>query len=718
MHHVLEIVAGRLIARFLGASLYTWTSVIGVVLAGITVGNYLGGRIADRFPPRKALVVLFAVASVCCVATVALNNMVALWTWLWQFSWSLRVFCHVSLVFFLPSLILGTISPVVAKMAPDQGLATGRTVGDIYAWGAAGSILGTSVAGYYLIAVMGTVAIICAIAGVLLLMAIIYCCRLKILYFVAVFLVLGMCIGMSPWPWAEKTGAALRLRQRPDAAIIFETDSQYSYIQIRRMSQLPEKRFFIQDKLVHSRVNMDDVSDLQYHYEKVYAAVTHRFSRGMEKPSFLTLGGGGYVFPSYIEKFWPGSRNNVVEIDPAVTDAALNVFWPRKNTYIRTISKDARNYIDELLESQKMGGETITYDFIYEDALNNYSVPYQLTTREFNEKLSQVLAEDGIYMVELIDNFDSGLFVGSFVKTLELTFQYVYVISNRQFEASQERETFVVIAARHPLDLKNIGAEYKGELPIWLLNEQEVEGLKRKAHSVILTDDYAPVENLLAPVARKEAAEALARRQQVIARAKTFAEARKIAEEVETLAVENKVTEAIEKLKKVPTSLSGSCVTILASNLAKRAETNDGTDHKANAALANLYYNLALALNTLGQKEQAELQMGLAADAYRQQLSENPDLESAHSRLGGIMFLVGGDPTEMIGHFQRAVKLNPASVQNRINLIMALEAQGKVDDAIKACQSAIEYMKQQGQAKAVQQFQQYNMQLQSKNGRL
>jgi predicted membrane-bound spermidine synthase len=60
---VLELVAGRLIARFLGASLYTWTSVIGVVLAGITLGNYLGGRIADRFSPRKALAVLFAIAS-------------------------------------------------------------------------------------------------------------------------------------------------------------------------------------------------------------------------------------------------------------------------------------------------------------------------------------------------------------------------------------------------------------------------------------------------------------------------------------------------------------------------------------------------------------------------------------------------------------------------------------------------------------------------------
>lgn len=323
---VLEIVSGRLIARFLGASLYTWTFVIGVVLAGITVGNYLGGRIADRFPSRKTLAVLFTIAAASCVSTVALNNTVALWTWLWQFSWSLRVFTHVSLVFFLPSVVLGTISPIVAKMALDQGHSTGRTVGDIYAWGAAGSIFGTFAAGYYLIAMMGRVAIIWTIACILLLMAILYCFRLKILYVLSMFLALGMCMGLAPWPWAVKTGAVLRLRQRPDPAIIFETDSQYSYIQVRRISKQPERRFFIQDKLAHSRINMEDVSNLQYHYEQVYAAVTRRFSRGRDKPSFLTMGGGGYVFPSYIKKYWPDSRNDVVEIDPVVTATALNVF--------------------------------------------------------------------------------------------------------------------------------------------------------------------------------------------------------------------------------------------------------------------------------------------------------------------------------------------------------------------------------------------------------
>ena len=81
---VLELVAARLIARHLGSSLYTWTAVIWIVLAGITIGNYIGGRIADRFRAKKALAILFALASASCVITVVLNNIVGGWLWLWQ----------------------------------------------------------------------------------------------------------------------------------------------------------------------------------------------------------------------------------------------------------------------------------------------------------------------------------------------------------------------------------------------------------------------------------------------------------------------------------------------------------------------------------------------------------------------------------------------------------------------------------------------------------
>ena len=124
---VVELVAGRLIARYVGSSLYTWTSVIGIVLAGIAVGNYLGGRLADRYRPAQALASLFLVASATCLLIPMLNIRAGNWMLLRDQEWVFRIFSHVFLVFFLPSALLGTIGPVAAKMALDLGRETGRT---------------------------------------------------------------------------------------------------------------------------------------------------------------------------------------------------------------------------------------------------------------------------------------------------------------------------------------------------------------------------------------------------------------------------------------------------------------------------------------------------------------------------------------------------------------------------------------------------------------
>jgi spermidine synthase len=143
----------------------------------------------------------------------------------------------------------------------------------------------------------------------------------------------------------------------------------------------------------------------------------------------MAIGGGGYVFPRYVEKVWLGSRIDVAEIDPAVTRAAMQAFGLQKDTTINTINMDARNYVDKLLEQKRNGQEMPKYDFIYGDAFNGYSVPFQLVTREFNEKLSAILSDDGVYVINLIDIFDSGLFLGSVINTLEETFPCVYVVA-------------------------------------------------------------------------------------------------------------------------------------------------------------------------------------------------------------------------------------------------------------------------------------------------
>jgi spermidine synthase len=499
---VLELIAARLTAKYLGSSLYTWTSVIGVVLAGITIGNYLGGRIADQHDARKALAVLFLISSAACVLTVIFSNLVGGLIWLWRLDWPVRVFSHVLLVFFIPSMLLGMISPIVAKMALDQGLPTGRTVGDIYAWGAAGSIAGTFIAGYYLIVAMGTIAIIWTVGVGLLLTAILYRTRLWVSYVWAILFIVLMIMAIAPVEWAKRSGAAVGLREKPDPNIIYEDESAYCYIAVKQLSEDPDIRQFVQDKLDHSIITMNNIRELRYCYEKIYAAVTHRLSEGRNKLSVFGIGGGGYVFPRYIRDVWSDSRVDVAEIDTGVTKAAMAAFGLEKDTTINIFTMDARNYVDELLRQMRSGQQTRRYDFIYGDAFNDYSVPYQLVTKEFNDKIAQLLTDDGTYMINVIDIYNSGLFLGACVNTLKETFPHVDVVTENK--PRSERNTFVIIASKKDLNLERLDLEEpaKGS-DLWKLNDSDIEILREKSHRIVLTDDYAPVENMLAPVVQQ-----------------------------------------------------------------------------------------------------------------------------------------------------------------------------------------------------------------------
>jgi len=701
---ILELVAGRLIARHLGSSLYTWTSIIGVVLAGIAIGNYLGGRIADRFKARKALAVLFALCSVACVAVVILNNLVGQWILLWHFSWPVRIFTHVSLVFLGPSTLLGTISPVVAKMALDQGLPTGRTVGDIYAWGAAGSIAGTFLAGFYLIATFGTIAIIWTISASMLVMAILYWARFWALYVWAVILTVLVTMGMAPVNWAEGAGAGLALREKPDPHLIYEDESQYCYIAVKSLSDTPDKRAFMQDKLMHSSIEMDNILDLKYSYEQIYAAVTHLLSRGKGQLSVLVIGGGGYVYPRYVEKVWAGSRVDVVEIDPGVTEAAMQAFGLERDTSINTFTMDARNYVNQLLEQESAGGRKTRYDFIYEDALNDYSVPYQLTTKEFNDKIAQMLRDDGAYMIELIDIYDSGLFMGALINTLEQTFAHVYVVAEK--EPRRVRNTFVVIAAKREISFENLREQKPVQgLELWILDSSEIEELKQKPNGMVLTDDYAPVENLLVPVVLKSAKALLA--EEYLARAQKLRRQRRWEESIskyrDMMSADPDVS--IEAYNEMGIILVQQDKLERAIKAFKGAlEYNDAAKEKQ--SVSDIYYNIGVALRRLDKNDEAAEYMDLAIRGYREDLVKRPASVKTIARLGNALAEVGNF-SEATEYFQKAVNVDPTSIENHSTLAQALVMQGRHDEAIEALKKAVGFMSYIGQKEAAAKLQNY-----------
>ncbi len=502
---IIELIAGRIISRYLGQSLYTWTSVIGVVLAGISIGNYVGGRLADRFRPRRTLAVLFTASAALCFLVPALNHFAGRSLVLLRFEWPLRVFSHVCLPFLLPSCALGMFSPVVAKMALECGNATGRTIGNIYAWGAAGSILGTFLAGFYLVAVAGTFITVAIVGLILIIMAVFYATgswAARVGVWLGLVAMLGVA-GPSKALAAVGTYLKFRAGDSSQGSIIFETESQYSYISVSADPAHPTRRTLTLDRLLHSGVDVANPTDIITGYVWVYEAIINKYSSNQIPVDVLVLGGGGYVAPRYLERTRPGSRIHVAEIDPKVTDVAFAYLGLNSNTTIQIHNIDARNCVTDLLRKKNEGGP-VSFDYILGDSINDFSVPYQLTTKEFNKDLNDILSPAGLYLLHLADIFEVGRFLAAVINTAEETFPYVYVLAE---SARDDRlTTFMIVCSHKERDLSDISELIRTRHVTsgWvLLSPVQIKELQQRCGEIVLTDDFAPVENLLSEVVRR-----------------------------------------------------------------------------------------------------------------------------------------------------------------------------------------------------------------------
>jgi spermidine synthase len=650
-----EIIAGRLIARYLGVSLYTWTSVIGVVLAGISFGNYIGGRIADKFAAQRALSMLFILASISCICIPVLNNIVGRLALLLNFAWPLRIIVHVALIFFLPSAILGTISPVVAKFALDQGFRPGRTIGNIYAWSAAGSIAGTFATGFFLIAYMGTTTVIWSVAAFLGLVGLIYGMKNVFSYFWLICFLFLAFISFSPLGWANTMATNLFLKVPSQERIVYEKDSQYSHISITEKPDNPDIYNFVIDKLIQTTVNIKKPEDLNYgmEYYRAFADIIKHFGGNKEDLSVLILGGGGYLFPRYLAKHKPDARIEVAEIDPEVTRAVISVFGLPGDSSIRIHHMDARNYIEDLNRRKREGEEILPFDFIFCDVVaGGLAVPYHLTTQEFNEKVAQLLTPQGLYIINLIDAVSlKPKFLEAMKNTMSETFPYVYVIWPSKKERPQASDaighfTYLLIGSQRELDKNKFASkDFTGRL----LEVRAPTSLKNKKEGVILTDDFAPVDNLLAGAFYMEGqlrvcSELLNRGIQLLKK--------------------RKLEEAIKNFQKI--------ISI---------------DH----------YNI-LALNNIGTVKSWQGRFDEAIKYYKKALDIRPDFVPISIGLAGVLEQKGRTD-EAIAIYQKSIEASPDQPDLYLRLGDALFRENKIDEAIKNYIKALEIDKESEAAK-------------------
>ena len=165
---IFEIIGSRIVAPYIGASTYVWTSLIGVILGALSLGYWLGGKLADRRPDLKILALVIFSAGGLVALTIFLKD--AVLYAIVRISLGLEFKSVIAaLVLFAPaSVLLGFITPFAVKLKMLSLADSGKTVGRLYALSTVGSILGTFLAGFFLIPFVGSTRTLYLIAAVLI----------------------------------------------------------------------------------------------------------------------------------------------------------------------------------------------------------------------------------------------------------------------------------------------------------------------------------------------------------------------------------------------------------------------------------------------------------------------------------------------------------------------------------------------------------------------
>lgn len=500
---ILEIVAGRLLARNFGNSLYTWTTIIGVVLGSLSLGGYIGGYLGQHFNPRKATTFFLFLSSICTLF-VPLFHMLLPWnSLLWDLSWPVQILIHSIIVFGPASVAFGALSPLLVRMIPpgEEGVIPGERIGKIYAMNAVGGIFGVLVTGYYTIAYWGSNI---TIMFIVLISSFFFLWMIKnrwvaVPYVILSIVLLGSAIAPH-YPW-DSLAIQMALKPYQTKNVILEKESRYNYIRVQTPDpERPYLRDLILDKMVHNRIDMNQPLKLMAIYEHFFASGI-RFALCDTPPkNILVIGGGGYTFCHFLEIEYPQCNIEVAEIDPEVTKTAHIAFGLPESTRLSIYHQDGRNRVEDIVMWMKAERREGIYDCVINDSFSDYTVPFHLTTRDFVERIYTILSPRGIYMCNIIDCLHFGYLISAMYRTCKELFPYLCVYGT--VDNPMVRDTFILICSKRPLPAEEIlnwvRTNYQSQG--YYINETKMQELISRTNAPILTDQFAPVENLLAPM--------------------------------------------------------------------------------------------------------------------------------------------------------------------------------------------------------------------------
>lgn len=484
-----ELGASRLLAPYFSSSQIVWTIIIGTIMIAMALGNYFGGKSADKDPDPDKLYkrILFSAVwisaipfvgklvilgiSALLVVTVSTNFLI----------WAAFLACMV--IFVYPLFLLGTVTPSLVKYTTDSLEDNGKTVGTLGAFNTVGSIIGTFAPTFITIPTVGTAVTFLIFSGILLLLGIVYffsCKRGYIrvaictLLFIA-FCVTGTVLGFAFW----------------EKSLTFEGESVYNYLQVKE----DEKQASLSTNVLFGvqSIYMKDGGLSGLYYDTAMAAPLMSEGNDVSEKNMLVLGMGTGTYAKQCRAFFPGIKVEGVEIDDKITDLAHKYF--ELDNDIKVTTYDGRAFLNSLKGANRKDPDSaVKYDVIMVDAYQDITIPFQMSSVEFFTLVKESLAPGGVMVVNMNMHSDKEGSINEYLcDTIASVFGNVYTV---KVDGTTNRELFASDLTGMPDRLYSKAQKLEDPALKELMEDVYMRMERYEGGELILTDDKAPVELL------------------------------------------------------------------------------------------------------------------------------------------------------------------------------------------------------------------------------
>lgn len=446
-----ELAASRILAPSIGSSTYIWTSIIGVIIAALSLGYYMGGKLADaRHTATDVAVLCIAAAALATSTLLFYEGTLEMITE--QFNDPRLQGVMAALLLFAPaSFVLGMISPYLVKLKVRSLETSGQSVASLSTLNSLGGITGTFMTGFILFGYVGSIDTLRVIVVLLLATSWLIAPRQRIVK--RLIASVAILIFLLPFPAGGSSITAI------DTA-----NAHYEVIRGTYQNR-PAIGLATGPGGLQSAVYADGSDDLVFWYTQEIARIT----LARQPSNILVLGGGAFTLPQYLAHALPNSRIDAVEIDPQLKWIAEDYFNYRSPDNVELIFEDARTYVTR---AQKI------YDVVIVDVYGDTEMPFSLTTQEYTKALTRLVEDDGVVLVNAIGGLSGGACQDG-LAALHASYRSVFPYALYSIEIGEKtyRANHILAYGKQPLEMP-------GMYPLEI------------SSGMSLTDNYAPTERL------------------------------------------------------------------------------------------------------------------------------------------------------------------------------------------------------------------------------